>query len=128
MKNKIIYFIATGIMTAIFTFSATMYFFNYDYVEGAYINLGFPTWIIYPLAVAKILGLLVIWRRRNNLLKEWAYAGFFFDALLAFIAHYMIGDADWIPSTIALIAIVTSRVYESKAFVKSSIGLNLKTA
>ncbi|WP_271767821.1 DoxX family protein [Aquimarina algiphila] len=114
--NKIIYWIATGIMTLVFTFSAGMYIFNYERASGFFENLGFPTWIIYPLAVAKILGLLAVLSRKNTFLKEWAYAGFFFDAVLAFFAHYMVGDGEWMPSIVAIIAILVSRIYEFKAF------------
>ncbi|TGV01315.1 DoxX family protein [Flavivirga rizhaonensis] len=114
--NKIIYWIATGVMTLIFTFSSSMYLLKYDMVSGFYNNLGFPTWIIYPLAILKILGLLAVWTRKNKLLKEWAYAGFFYDAVLAFFAHYMISDGEWPLSVIAIIAIIISRVYEGKVF------------
>ncbi|XMO87451.1 DoxX family protein [Algibacter sp. AS12] len=114
--NKTIYWIATGVMTLIFTFSAVMYLTKYDMVSGFYNNLGFPTWIIYPLAFLKILGLFAVWYRKNNILKEWAYAGFFFDAVLAFFAHYMVSDGEWPLAVIAIIAIIISRVYEHKVF------------
>ncbi len=118
-KNKIIYRIATIIMSLVFTFSAGMYFLNYDRVSGFFENLGFPTWIIYPLAVLKILGLIAIWTRKSNILKEWAYAGFFFDATLAFFAHYMVADGEWLLSVIAMITVLISRVYEDKVFLKN---------
>ncbi|WP_281986391.1 DoxX family protein [Aquimarina aggregata] len=115
--NKIIYWIATGLMTLVFSFSAGMYLFNYERASGFFENLGFPTWLIYPLAIAKILGLIAILSRKVTLLKEWAYAGFFFDAVLAFFAHQMIGDGEWIPSIIAIVTILISRIYERKVFV-----------
>jgi len=30
---------------------------------------------------------MILWRK-SNWLTEWAYAGFFFDAVLATVAHY----------------------------------------
>ncbi|WP_271783820.1 DoxX family protein [Aquimarina algiphila] len=75
--NKIIYWIATVLMAAQFTFSAMMYFVKHDYIKSAYINLGFPIWIIYPLGTAKILALTVILIRQSKVLKEWVYAGYF---------------------------------------------------
>ncbi len=64
-RNKIIYWISTGILCALFMFSAMMYIFNYPRIEGFFINLGFPTWIIYPLAVLKVFGVLAILTKKN---------------------------------------------------------------
>ena len=81
--NRIIYWGATGIMCAIFLFSAGMYLSNYEMVVGFYENLGFPSWMVYPSAIAKILGVIAILSKKSKLLEEWAYAGFFFDAAMA---------------------------------------------
>ena len=118
--TKLIYWIATGIMCGIFAFSAFNYFAQYDLISGFFQNLGFPTWLIYPLAVAKILGIIAILSRRSTLLKEWAYAGFFFDALLAFCAHQIAQDGAWLFSGVVLVALVISRYLDSKVFAKTS--------
>ncbi len=34
-----------------------------------------------------ILGLIAIWSNKSATLKEWAYAGFFFNFVLAFLAE-----------------------------------------
>lgn len=118
-QNKIIYWIATGIMCLIFTFSAGMYFFNHDVMAGFFTNLGFPTWLVYPLATAKLLGVTAILTKKSAMLKEWAYAGFFFDASLAFTSHNIAQDGGWPLSAIALVALVVSRIYDPKVFAKS---------
>lgn len=112
--NKIIYWLATGIMAAVFIFSSYNYFFNYDMIAGFFDDLGFPRWIIYPLAVAKILGLIAIFSNVSKVLKEWAYAGFFFDAVLAFGAHYMAEDGQGLFSIIAIVTIVISRIFDER--------------
>ena len=107
-----IYWISTIIMCAIFLFSAFMYLTKYQMVAGFYEHLGFPTWIIYPSALLKLVGVSIIISRKFHVVKEWAYAGFFFDALLATGAHYFAGDGLIGLSTIALIATVLSRFFE----------------
>jgi len=82
--DKILYWISTGIMLAIFAFSAWMYITNYAGVCSYFPQKGFPNWIVAPLAAAKILGIIAILTKKSRMLKEWAYAGFFFDAVLAF--------------------------------------------
>ena len=107
-KYKIIYWIGTGLLTALMLMSAGMYFFNYDEVSKVFAGLGYPVYIIYPLAVAKILGLVAIWTNKSQTLKEWAYAGFFFDFVLAFFAHVMVSDGEFAGAVIALIFLFTS--------------------
>ena len=103
-------------MCFIFTFSAGMYFFNYERIKGAFANLGFPTWLIYPLAIAKILGVIAILTKKSTFLKELAYAGFLYDAILALVAHLMINDGEFAPALFAIIAIAVSWFYDHKIF------------
>ena len=88
---KIIYWIATVALCGIMLFSAQMYFRNTAMVEGFFKSLNYPTYIVIPLAVAKILGIIVILTNKIKWLKEWAYAGIFFDLILASLAHHYAG-------------------------------------
>ena len=46
-RDKIIYWIATGLLSAMMLMSAGMYIFNNDTVTTVFTKLGFPTFIIY---------------------------------------------------------------------------------
>ncbi len=111
---KIGYLVSTGLLTLFMLMSVGMYFFNHEMVKETFTNLGFPTYIIYPLAIAKILGLIAIWTKKSNALKEWAYAGFFFDFLLAFVAHIAIKDGEFAGALIATVLLFTSYIFEKK--------------
>lgn len=89
--NKTIYYVATGLFTLVILFSAGMYFFNHEYVKTVFTSLGYPTYLIYPYATAKLVGLFAIWNPKFHLIKEWVYDAFFFTVLLAFFAHIMVG-------------------------------------
>lgn len=89
--KKIIYWIATLGVCGIFLFSAAMYFTKYDMVKGFFEMLNHPSYLVYPLATLKIIGVIMILWRKSNWLTEWAYAGFFFNAVLASAAHYNAG-------------------------------------
>jgi len=110
-----IYWLSTGVMCVIFIYSAGMYFTKYEMVKGFFEQLNYPTYIVYPLAVAKILGVIAVLSRKSKVLMEWAYAGFFFDAVLATAAHYYAGHGFGL-SVIAIIAVVLSRVFYSRLF------------
>lgn len=115
-RDKIIYWTATGIISFLFASGALMYLFNYDYAHQFFISLGFPTWIIYPLAVLKILGPIAILTKKSLFLKELAYAGFLFDAILAVTAHLMIGDGFIYHGFAAIILTIVSWRYDRKLF------------
>ena len=105
---KWVYRISTGLLSVLMLMSAGMYLFNHAAVSKTFTTLGYPTYIIYPLAIAKILGLIAIWTNWSKPLKEWAYAGFFFDFVLAFSAHLMFGDGEYAPAIIAIVLLFTS--------------------
>ncbi|WP_281989010.1 DoxX family protein [Aquimarina aggregata] len=84
---KIVYWIATVALCAIMLYSAQMYFFNTEMVKGFFESFNYPTYIVIPLAVAKLLGIAAILTNKIKWIKEWAYAGFFFDLVLASLAH-----------------------------------------
>lgn len=115
-RNKIIYWIATGLLSVLILMSAGMYFFNHEMVSEIFITLGYPAYIIYPLAVAKLLGLVAIWAKKSGMLKEWAYAGFFFDFILALTAHIHINDGDYGGALVALLLLVVSYIFDKKVF------------
>lgn len=112
--NKIIYYTSTILLTFLMLFIVGMYTFQHASIHVLFESLGYPTHIIYPLAILKLLGLLAIWNPNFKTIKEWAYAGFFFNFLLAFFAHYMIGDGSQWSALFALLLLVVSYMYNRK--------------
>ena len=115
-KEIIIYWVATVLLCLLVSASAIMYLINYESIAEVFRQLGHPTHIIYPLAIAKILAVVAILSKQSATLKEWAYAGLFFDFVLAFMAHYYVGDGEYAPALIALVLLFTSYFMEKKAF------------
>ena len=60
-------------------------------VDGT-VHLGYPIYLMTLLGVWKILGVIAILIPKFKLLKEWAYAGFFFAMTGAVISHIAVGD------------------------------------
>ena len=105
--SKAIYWFSTVLLTLLMLFSVGNYIFNYTTFSHIFNKLGYPTDLIYLLSVAKIMGLFAIWSNKSKTLLEWAYAGFFFDFILAIIAHIRI-DGGFIPALIAIALLFTS--------------------
>ncbi len=106
-SRSIIYWIATILMCAMFLYSAQMYFFNTEMVQGFFESFNYPSYIVIPLAIAKVLGVIMVLWRASSWLTEWAYAGFFFDVVLAFFAHQQAGH-DVTQTLVTMILILVS--------------------
>lgn len=117
--KKIIYWISTGLITALMLFSTSMYLFGYEGTVQRFTNLGYPAYLIYPMAFAKILGLIAIITRKIDVLTEWAYAGFFFNLILACAAHYFVGES-FVVALAGLAFLLTSYILGKE--VRSSSG------
>jgi hypothetical protein len=112
--KKIVYYAATGVLSLMMLGSAGLYLFNHAEVVEIFGRLGFPTYIIYPLAAAKVLGLVAIWTGYSRILKEWAYAGFFFNFLLALSGHINAGDGEFGLAASAMFVLIVSYVADKK--------------
>lgn len=109
MKTKrIIYWIATGLLSALLLFSLYNYTANFDMIAGFMETFNFPVWLIYFLIVAKALGIIALLTNIKGVIKEWAYAGLFYNFVLAFIAHYMAGDGEGAGAAVALVLLAIS--------------------
>ncbi|MUU77255.1 DoxX family protein [Winogradskyella endarachnes] len=113
-RDKIIFYASTGLLTLLMLFSVSMYFFKNDMVSDMFEGFGYPSYIIYPYAVAKLLGLFAIWNPKFKVIKEWAYAGFFFAFVLAFFAHFMISDGGHFSPLVAIILLAISYIFNKK--------------
>jgi len=61
-------------------------------VAEAFTRLGFPVYFRVELALAKLLGVVLLLAPVPARLKEWAYAGFAITLGSALIAHFSVGD------------------------------------
>lgn len=80
-KDKIIYWISTGLFAAFMLFSAIPDVMMAEDAQKFISALGYPLYFIPFIGVAKILGSIAILIPAFHKLKEWAYAGLTFDLL-----------------------------------------------
>lgn len=55
-------------------------------------HLGYPVYLLTILGIWKVLGVIAILIPKFPLLKEWAYAGFFFVMTGAIFSHLVVND------------------------------------
>ena len=88
-----------------------MYFTKTEMVRGFFEQLNYPNYIVIPLAIAKILGVVMVLFRKIKWLMEWAYAGMFFDMLLAFLAHQHADDGGYVLPLLGIFFLLISYFY-----------------
>lgn len=73
-------------------------------------HLGYPVYLLTLLGICKILGVAAVLMPKFPVIKEWAYAGFFFLMAGAIFSHLAAGDAITaiIPSVLLLVLTVIS--------------------
>jgi hypothetical protein len=70
-------------------------------VEG-FGHLGYPVYLMTLLGVWKMLGIVAILAPKFPRLKEWAYAGFFFELSGAAFSHLASNDPNVLPPLVLL--------------------------
>ena len=116
-RNKIIYWISTIWLALGMLATGTLQLFKAK-AEGAVAppgvygitHLGYPVYFLTILGVWKILGVVALLIPKFPLLKEWAYAGFFFAMSGAVFSHIASGDSmtENVPALLLLILTVIS--------------------
>ncbi|WP_143305745.1 DoxX family protein [Chitinophaga vietnamensis] len=89
--TKITYWIATTLIALMMLYSASVYLTS-DMVKQGFQHLGYPDHFRIELAIAKIVGVVLLLAPAPAKLREWAYAGFTFTFIAAFVAHSSAGD------------------------------------
>jgi hypothetical protein len=91
-RNKIIYWVFTIWMSLGMVSTAIVQFMRNKDEAAMFNHLGYPIYLMTILAVWKILGVIAALIPKQPLLKEWAYAGFFFAMSGAAISHVIMHD------------------------------------
>ncbi|WP_026632970.1 DoxX family protein [Dyadobacter alkalitolerans] len=91
-RNKIIYWIATVWLSLGMVSSGAVQIIKLKEEVDMMTNLGYPLYFLPIIGVWKMLGVVVVLLPRLPLVKEWAYAGFFFTMSGAVFSHIAAGD------------------------------------
>ena len=121
-KNKLIFRITTGVLALMYLGGGSRYFLEFQEMSDIFATLQFPRWL-HPLlgvtkfmAVISLLTILFNVKANPKWLKEWTYAGIFFNGTLALIAHQMIGEPFELsmPAIMVIVLVIISRVLWGK--------------
>ena len=92
-RNKILYWITTAWLALGMTSTAVVQLIRMkEEVAKTSVSLGYPIYFLSIIGTWKILGVITVLIPKFPLLKEWAYAGFFFLMSGAILSHLIVGD------------------------------------
>ena len=92
-RNKIIYWIATIWLSLGMVSTGIVQVLKLKEEATMFTHLGYPLYLLTILGTWKFLGVVAVLIPKFPLLKEWAYAGFFFAMSGAVFSHIASGDA-----------------------------------
>ncbi|PRD48560.1 DoxX family protein [Sphingobacterium haloxyli] len=91
-KNRIIYWIATVWLSLGMVSTGIVQLIRMEEEVEKMTEMGYPAYFLTIIGVWKILGVMVVLLPKLPLIKEWAYAGFFFLMTGAIFTHIAVGD------------------------------------
>lgn len=86
-RNKIIYWIATLWLSLGMMSTGIVQLLKVDSEIEFILNMGYPVYFLTIISIWKILGVIAVLLPKFLLVKEWAYAGFFFCMSGAIFSH-----------------------------------------
>ena len=92
MNSRIIYVTSTAILVLETLVGAFMDLAHLPYVILDVRSIGYPTYVLYIVGIWKALAAAALLWPRLPRLKEWAYAGVFFEMSGAAASHVLVGD------------------------------------
>ena len=91
-RNKIIYWIATIWLALGMLSTGIVQLLKVKEEVDMMTHLGYPLYFLTILGIWKMLGVVTVLIPKFPLIKEWAYAGFFFAMSGAVFSHLVSGD------------------------------------
>jgi hypothetical protein len=76
-------------------------------------GLGYPAYLLIIIGIWKLLGVIVVLAPKLRLMKEWAYAGFFFVMSGALFSHLAVnnGIKEIAPALLLLVLTIVSWLF-----------------
>lgn len=119
-KIKMTYWIFTGLFSAFMLMASIPDILSVPQAIAIFKHLGYPTYLLPFIGVAKLLGIVAVLVPGFPRIKEWAYAGLFFDLSGAIYSAIAVGDpvSGIAPAVIGLILLAGSYIFYHKKIMK----------
>ncbi len=109
-KINIFYWIITALFCLMTAVGGVFDLISHPDALKVFAHLGYPDYLSPFIGLAKLLGVVALLVPGFPRIREWAYAGFFFDFIGAMYSHIRSGDpvSQWAPILIGLVLMFVS--------------------
>lgn len=123
--RKIIYWITTIWLALGMTSTGIVQLLQLPEEAEVIVNLGYPMYLLSLLGIWKLLGVVAVLLPNIPLIKEWAYAGFFFAMSGAIFSHIAAGApfSEALPALLLLVLTVLSWYFRPKKKKITNLGI-----
>jgi uncharacterized membrane protein len=126
-RDKIIYWIFTLWLALGMTSTGIVQLLKTPEEVDLMTRLGYPIYFLTIIGIWKLLGTVAVLVPKFPLLKEWAYAGFFFNMSGALFSHIATGNAitEILPPVLLLVLTVISWYFRpaDRRLVQSNVSV-----
>jgi len=105
MSSKKFFFTAFTLLFSILMLTASIFLLaDFEFASEAFLGIGISPILIFPVAMAQILGVLMLWLKIQFAAIKWVYIGFAIIFIFAGFSHLIMNDGFAIvPVTMGLI-------------------------
>ena len=116
-KNNRLYWTLLILLAVFFLISGYLEITKNPATYQKTLKMGYPPHFILALGISKLMGVIALLQPRFRWLKEWAFAGFTFDLIFAFISGLAIASySDCIKSGFVFgVLLLTYVLFQKKA-------------
>jgi hypothetical protein len=110
--KKIIYWAVTTLLSVLCIMGSFVDIAHKPDAVALITHLGYPIYFISFIGILRLFGIIAILVPGYPMIKEWAYAGLFFDMFGALYSAIANGDAlsSWIAPLIAMLLVIGSYI------------------
>jgi hypothetical protein len=120
-KSLRMYWVAIGLFSAVFLGSATFGLLDLNGSKTEWLHLGYPWWTFFALTAGKVVGVATIASNRlPRIVKDFAFAGFFYELLLAGGAHLSIPEVKVLLAVAGLAVWAFAFIMDSRRFPRAA--------
>ncbi|MEI2673158.1 MAG: DoxX family protein [Chitinophagaceae bacterium] len=112
-RNNIIYWISTLWLSLGMASTGIVQCMQKELEVTFITGLGYPAYLLIIIGIWKLLGVIVVLAPKLPLMKEWAYAGFFFVMSGALFSHLAVnnGIKEIAPALLLLVLTIVSWLF-----------------
>lgn len=112
-RNNIIYWISTLWLSLGMASTGIVQCMQKESEVTFITGLGYPAYLLIIIGIWKLLGVIVVLAPKLPLMKEWAYAGFFFVMSGALFSHFAVnnGIKEIAPALLLLVLTIVSWLF-----------------